>query len=217
MKKLTGALILVAFTVLFASCTTIWGSGVPESTTHALSGFDSVLVDAAFSVYIDNSNTYSVVSVVDQNLVQYLDIKVVGTTLNIAYRSGISVSTLVPSTVTIGMPDIERIEVRNASSCNLQNFTLDNLTLVVASASTLRYGSLSANSLSATVTDASSLRTLNDNLSFQSAVVNISNASTAYVPCNTAITGSISGASTLRYHSPDPLISVPIGSSMSSY
>jgi len=115
--------------VLLAGCTLvskqapITGSGNVVTQEENITGFDKVDVSHAFKVDIGQGDTFSVVTRIDDNLVQYLEVVKQGKTLRIGLRPGrpynIRRATM---EAEVTMPELTGLELSGASHTAITEF-----------------------------------------------------------------------------------------------
>jgi len=197
--------------------TVITGSGRASTQEFDLSGFSKVNVSSAFRVAIEQGERYGVSVTIDDNLVEYLDVRVEGDTLRIGMKPRLAIGFgNFTQKAEITMPQIEGIELSGATQGDISGFESDRpLEIEVSGASRLR-GSIaagetrmhvsgastveldgSASDLEVDASGASSVR-LDDFLTGD-ARVEASGASNITVSAKGRLTGSASGASTVSY------------------
>lgn len=218
MVRILGALLAIS---MIAGCmpaggVMVSGSGRATTREYDFSGFTKVNVSSAFKAAINRGADYRVSVTIDDNLLDYLDVRVEGDTLHVGMQSRVrwGFGNITQST-EITMPDIEGIELSGATQGNVSGFESDqpldaevsgasglrgdivagDTTMRVSGASTVEITG-SAPRLDAEVSGASSVRL--DNFVVEEARVDASGASNITVNAN-AVTGSASGASTVSY------------------
>ncbi len=215
------AAVMVALGLL-AGCTitgsdVVTGSGRTTTKDYDLSGFTKVNVGSAFQTQITRGEKYAVSVTVDDNIVEYLDVRVDGGTLNIGLKPRISLgfrNTTLRAQVT--MPTLDGLDLSGATRTQLSGFTnTERLDVEISGASQLR-GDISSGemrlrasgastgeltgatgALNAEASGASTVRF--DNLTSKDTTVRASGASNITVNASGKLTGDASGASTVRY------------------
>ncbi len=134
MRKRNLVLLIVA-ALLVSACATIprpgdilreisiAGSGNVVTREEAITGFDKVDVSHAFTVDISQGDTFRVVVRVDDNLVQYLEVVKVGSTLKVGLKPNLTVLVqrgTMEAEVT--MPELAGLDMSGASSVTLSGF-----------------------------------------------------------------------------------------------
>ncbi len=218
--RVLGLLLAVA---MLAGCipsiggTVITGSGRASTQEYDLSGFSRVNVSSAFRASIEQGDGYGVSVTIDDNLVEYLDVRVEGDTLHIGMKPRLSIGFgNFTQEATVTMPQIEGIELSGATQGDVTGFESDRpLEIEVSGASRLR-GDItagetrmnvsgastveidgSASDLDVEASGASSVRL--DDFATGDARVEASGASNITVNAKDRVTGSASGASTVSY------------------
>lgn len=137
MKKFLCAAIAALF--LFTSCKkeTIIGNGSTVIENRPLSGFSKVEVAGKTGVVITQGPTFKVEAKAYANLLPYLETKVVGDVLKIAYKSGTSVSND-NSVVAITIPLLSRFTTTGNSTVSILSGTASDFEAVVTGASIIQ-------------------------------------------------------------------------------
>jgi hypothetical protein len=156
---LGASIVLLLAVVLYAGCTSpITGSGILVSTPFNLDSFTVVEISHACDADIVQSGSFAVTVTIDDNLVQYLDVRTEGDTLIIGLQSGRSYSEF-EFRATVTLPDLTGVTASGASNAeltgifsNVAPFTLD---LSGASRVSVVTGNLSFGDLSCSLTGAS--------------------------------------------------------------
>lgn len=218
--RILGVLLAMA---MLAGCiptmggTVITGSGRESTQEYDFSGFSKVNVSSAFRVSIEQRDGYGVSVTIDDNLVEYLDVRVEGDTLHIGMKPRLSIGFgNFTQKAEITMPQIEGIELSGATQGDVSGFESDRpLEIEISGASRLRGDIVagetrmnvsgastveldgSASDLDVEASGASSVRL--DDLATGDARVEASGASNITVNAKGRVTGSASGASTVSY------------------
>jgi hypothetical protein len=193
------------------------GSGRSTTQEYDFRGFTRVQIGSAFEATVTQGESYSVAVTVDDNIVQYLDVRVDGDTLHIGLKPMIRFSfrdTTMRAEVTL--PDLEGLDVSGATRTRAQGFSNDKTVEVEVSGASRLTGDISSGEmnieasgashvelngetgrLDARASGASTLR-LQD-LASADTRVDASGASTIVVSPSGRLTGDASGASTVRY------------------
>jgi hypothetical protein len=193
------------------------GSGRPTTEEYDFSGFTQVEIASAFEADVTQGDGYSVSVTVDDNIVQYLDVRVDGDTLRIGLKPMLRFSfrnTTLRAEIT--MPDLTGLEASGATRVDVRGFKNDKRVDVNASGASQVNGDLSAGEMSvdasgasrvelsgqtgrldATASGASTVRL--GNLASTDTRVNASGASNITVNPSGRLTGEASGASNVRY------------------
>ena len=197
--------------------TMVTGSGRASTQEYDLSGFSKVNVSSAFRAEIRQGESYRVSVTIDDNLVEYLDVRVEGGTLHIGMKPRVSIGFRnTTQRAEITMPALEGVELSGATQGTVSGFASDRpLEVEVSGASRLR-GDITAGETRMNVSGASTVEVEGaasgldieasgassvrlDNFATQDARVEVSGASNATVNAKGKITGTASGASTVNY------------------
>lgn len=193
------------------------GSGRSVTEEYDFSGFTRVNVGSAFEVDVTQGDDYAVSVTVDDNIVQYLEVRLDGDTLRIGLRPTIRFgfgNTVLRAEIT--MPEMEGLDLSGATRTRVRGFSSDKMLDVEVSGASTLTGDISSGemnieasgasrvelsgetgALDARASGASTLR-LQD-LASTDTRVNASGASTVVVNPSGRLTGDASGASTVRY------------------
>lgn len=227
MKYIKLTMILFAAFLFLGSCGFfgIYGSGEIVDSRYGFEDFTSVSAGWTCDITILRGDRYSVTISLDDNIMPYLEAYVEGNVLHIDLDEWNSYANL-HFKATVVMPRISCLEVSGASSASVSGFdnsgafkarvsgashvradfiTSGFMDLEVSGASSLTVNSLlSSGDLSLECSGASrcDLR----NLAAGNGRIEVSGASTVYMGINGALSGSLSGASTLYYRG-NPYIS----------
>ena len=191
------------------------GSGNEVTITPEVSGFDSLDIGHSFEVDIIQSQTYSLVVTVDNNIEQYLVIDDSGGTLTLNLEDNRSYAN-VTLRAQISMPMLSALELSGASKAEFTQFeSADPFELRVSGASEAM-GDIEAGDVTIKVSGASDVRlegkgrnlllevsgASHANLkqfTVQDAAIDISGASEVIVHVNGDLNVSASGASDVTY------------------
>jgi ABC-type uncharacterized transport system auxiliary subunit len=224
MSKIALVLTVAMALALLSGCypttlggTVVTGSGRTTTQDYDFSGFTRLQIGSAFEANVQAGDSYKVTVTVDDNLVQYLDVRVTGDTLRIGFKPMLSFNfrnTTLRADVT--MPDVEGLELSGATRTRIAGFSNDKKVDVEVSGASQLSGDISSaemrieasgasraelsgttGPLDARASGASSLR-LQD-LKSTDTRVDASGASNITVNPSGKLSGDASGASTVRY------------------
>ena len=129
MKKVIAAVMVALILVsgLVASCAgvKVKGSGNLINETFDISDFTGIKVESGFQVEITESDSFSVVAIVDDNVLEHIDVKKSGDTLilkpkwNRSFRS-------VTLSAKVTMPDIDKVELSGGAKVEINGFDSSN-------------------------------------------------------------------------------------------
>jgi hypothetical protein len=125
MKKLIALflVLLSLMTVLFTGCSVIFrvaGTGEIVEKTYDFTDFTNVEISDAFQYDIKQSDSYSVVVSIHENLVDHLDIHQSGNTLFVGLK--LSPFNSADTSITITMPQLNKLVVFGACEGNVTGF-----------------------------------------------------------------------------------------------
>jgi hypothetical protein len=128
---------------------TFSGSGIITTQDKSFSGFSAVAAHKGFTAEITQSDSYSVLVKVDDNLVDKVVVTKQGNTLDVDLKPGIYVS--VTLKVMITMPDLDKLKLSGGSHGKISGFEdLDTLVVDLSGGSSVNGdGSVSELRLSA--------------------------------------------------------------------
>ena len=197
------ALILfVGFFYSWSPFGTIVGSGNVVTQDRSFSGFSSVGVSSGFSFVITQSSSYSVRTITDANIQDYIQISQSGGTLSVGLKPGYSVTTSILR-VEISMPSLRRLELSGGAHGNATGFVSTSNFAVDASGGSKVQMEGQANDLTINASGGGQLD-LSD-FAVRNANVNLSGGSTADVHVSGRIDANLSGGSHL-YYSDNPTL-----------
>lgn len=214
---------LIVALSLLAGCTfnmgdVITGSGKTITRDYDLSEFTKVSIESAFQATVTQSEAYAVSVTVDDNIEQYLDVRVDGDTLVVGLKPSLRLgfrNTTLKATVTL--PELVGFTGSGATRTQLSGFktskaagveasgasqvrgdiaTTGSMKVGASGASTVEVSGSSA-SLSVDASGASTVKL--DNFTTGDASVNASGASNITVNATGKVTGEASGASSVHY------------------
>lgn len=145
----------LACTIPFVSG--VRGSGDLVTVDERVSGFDSLNISTSFEVDIIQSQTYSLVVRVDDNIEQYLVIDQRGDTLFLGLEEG-RTYTNVALEAQISMPSLRNLELSGASKANFTQFVSSDPFEVAASGASDVRGDIEAGDVTIDLSGASDLR-----------------------------------------------------------
>ena len=193
-----------------------FGRVVNPTTTQSfpLSDFTEVSVSTVFNVTITEGPGFSVEVTVDEDIIDRVEVSVVGSTLSISLASGDGDIDTLDAAVT--MPALDSVTLEGVVNVTLNDFEQTLLTVSVGGVSRLRGNSLTIGDLTATVSGVS-LLDFGDIRPLGSANIDISGVSQARLNMDigTTLTGSVgtgqgTGVSTLFYYGTDVTVDVTI-------
>ena len=133
------------------------GSGNEVTLTPNVSGFDSLDIGHAFEVDIIQSQTYSLVITVDDNIEQYLVVDERGDTLVLGLEDGRAYSD-VTLKAQISMPELRSLELSGASDAKFTQFESSDPFDLMASGASEVEGDIEAGDVTIKLSGASDVR-----------------------------------------------------------
>ena len=143
MGKYRALFVIVVVVALLAACSpeggfgVVVGSGRLVTREESFRDFDRLDVGSAFEVNVRQGDSYQVTITVDENVVPYLDVAQVGSTLRIGLKPMTTVSS-VTLRAEITMPELVGLELSGASRGRVNGFESSrDLTLGLSGAASL--------------------------------------------------------------------------------
>jgi hypothetical protein len=141
LKKMIAAVMVALILVsgLLTSCAgvKILGSGNVINEAFDLSGFTEIKAQNGFQVEVTQSDYFSVVAIVDDNVLEHIDIKNSGDTLIIRPKANRSFRS-VTLTAKVTMPDVDKIELSGGAKVEVKGFnSSDTLPITLSGGSHL--------------------------------------------------------------------------------
>ena len=161
MRKYRVFLVVLLTVAMLLGCTvpsnsggTVTGSGNVVTQEEDFSGFDNLEVSHAFRVTIRQGDAYRVVVRVDDNLVQYLRVSQVGSTVQIDLTSGVNVQKATME-AEVTMPSLGELDLSGASSVTVTGFDTEEAFRANLSGASDLQGSIQAGDVRLDVSGAS--------------------------------------------------------------
>lgn len=121
------------------------GSGALETLEYDLSDFDSITASHTFEVDIQYAGAYSVVVRTDEDVVEYLDVSVLGSRLNLGLKSGYNYNFRnVILEAEVSLPRLTEISLSGASYANIWGFESNESLQLDLSGSSEAFGDIVA-------------------------------------------------------------------------
>jgi len=198
---------------------TVKGSGNVVTEERDVSGFDSVAVSGLGRVIITQGDEESLTVETDDNLMQFIETKVSGGTLELGFTDEVERKILDPSDSIIfrlSVIDLTALNISGAASFEIQELDTDHLEMILSGAGNVRIDSLTATDLVVTISGAGNMDlagqvetqeiALNGlgsydapNLESQEAAVNIGGAGSATIWVRDRLDVTIGGAGNVDY------------------
>jgi predicted small secreted protein len=213
---LVGGLLLLAFALV--GCNAVIGNGDVIEETRDLDSFSRIDISGAGDVVVEYGDSESVRIEAESNLMEYLETTVSGDTLEISTRDNTSLNTSIGYTFYVTVTELEGMTISGAADVNLPDVVTENdFTIRVSGAGDVVAESLQAESLTVDISGAGSVRvdggevesqdvTLSgagdyraSDLISQDAEVDLSGAGGITLYASGELSGSVSGAGSVRY------------------
>ena len=108
----------------------IKGNGTIETKTFPQNNFNAISIAGGWTADIRYSETFSIQIETDENMFPYLDISLTGTTLNIGFKSGYSISPT-QCKVSITMPALIRLQTAGSLTAVISLFNIPQETMSI--------------------------------------------------------------------------------------
>jgi hypothetical protein len=194
------------------------GSGKIVTNTYSVSGFSGIEASNVMDVTVTTGTDYSVSVSCDGNIMEHMTVSVKNGTLHLGDLDVWSVNPT-KMTATVSMPAVSAVNASGASKVSVGNVQAGAFSSTVSGASRVTVEILDADSIDLEISGASTFtvassslggQSLNANISGDShaglfnlpvgsAVLNVSGASDAEANASLSISGTSSGASSIRY------------------
>jgi hypothetical protein len=206
---------------VLAGCTfganVVTGSGRTTTQNYDFSGFTKVSLGSAFQADIKQGQSYATSVTVDDNLVEYLDVRVDGDTLHIGLKPRVSLgfrNTTLRAQIT--MPDLVGLDLSGATRTQLSGFNNAKPAAVEISGASQLHGDITTGEMQMRASGASTVQISGatgpldveasgastvrlDNFKSTDTHVRASGASNITANASGKLTGDASGASTVSY------------------
>ena len=217
--RLVGVLVVLG---LVAGCTfnggsVLTGSGRATTRDYDFTGFTKVSVGSAFQAEITRGESFTTSVTVDDNLVQYLDVRMDGSTLHVGLKPSLNLgfrNTTLRAKVT--MPDLQGLDLSGATRTQVSGFSNTSAADVEISGASQLHGDLTTGELRMRASGASTVEISGatdaldveasgastvrlDNFTSKDTQTRASGASNITVSASGRLTGEASGASSVRY------------------
>ena len=174
----------------------IVGSGHVVTQNRPFSDFSSVSVSSGFEFVIEQSNSFNVTTVTDDNIQSYIQVSKLGDTLSVGLKPGYGVTTLTLR-VEISMPSLGRLELSGGSHGSATGFISTNNFQLDASGGSRVQMLGRAGDLKVSASGGSQMNLFN--FAVRDANVELSGGSQAEVNISGRLDANLSGGSRLTY------------------
>ena len=126
----------------------IKGNGTIETKTFPQNNFNAISIAGGWTADIRYSETFSIQIETDENIFPDLDISVAGTTLNIGFKSGYSISPT-QCKVSITMPALIRLQTAGSLTAVISSFNMpkDSMSIDIAGSGNITARDITVNTL----------------------------------------------------------------------
>jgi hypothetical protein len=157
--KLVGLLVIAVVLLTACGVRTIRGSGKVITEERDVSGFDSVTLSGYGRVIITQGDEEALTVETDDNLMQYIETKVRGRTLEISFTEEKTIVDPSESIIfRLSVIDLTALATSGAGSFEIDALDADRLEVDVSGAGDIEIGSLNATDLVVTVNGAGNVR-----------------------------------------------------------
>jgi hypothetical protein len=108
------------------------GSGNVVEETRTVSGFDTVILKGVGNIFIEQGRSEGLRIEAEDNLIEHMEIEVVGDRLEIGFKNVINLRPTKPINFYVTMIDVESIQLLGSGNINAGPITTDELRLVLA-------------------------------------------------------------------------------------
>ncbi len=147
--------VITTLLVIFTGCQSfscsgevIKGNGTIETKTFPQNNFNAISIAGGWTADIRYSETFSIQIETDENIFPDLDISVAGTTLNIGFKSGYSISPT-QCKVSITMPALIRLQTAGSLTAVISSFNLpkDSMSIDISGSGNITARDITVNTL----------------------------------------------------------------------
>lgn len=126
----------------------IKGNGTIETKTFPQNNFNAISISGGWTADIRYSETFSIQIETDENIFPDLDISVAGTTLNIGFKSGYSISPT-QCKVSITMPALIKLQTAGSLTAIISSFNMakDSMSIDIAGSGNITARDITVNTL----------------------------------------------------------------------
>ena len=149
------AVVITALLVICIGCRSfscsgevIKGNGTIETKTFPQNNFNAISISGGWTADIRYSETFSIQIETDENIFPDLDISVAGTTLNIGFKSGYSISPT-QCKVSITMPALIKLQTAGSLTAIISSFNLpkDSMSIDISGSGNITARDITVNTL----------------------------------------------------------------------
>ena len=144
------ALLCICISCQSFSCSgeVIKGNGTIETKTFPQNNFNAISISGGWTADIRYSETFSIQIETDENIFPDLDISVAGTTLNIGFKSGYSISPT-QCKVSITMPALIKLQTAGSLTAIISSFNMpkDSMSIDIAGSGNITARDITVNTL----------------------------------------------------------------------
>jgi hypothetical protein len=234
-KMKTRSIIRIAFlavlTVMAYACENSWsclrGNGIPGEETRIISGFNGVVSEGDFDVFIVPDPDFAVKLEADENLIQYIRTRVSGNKLILDQGTRKCLRSDSPIMITVYMPEVAYLELTGSGIISGDNIEADELTVHLTGSGLIDLRELKAGLLDALITGSGEMifwgETIDAdlditgsgmirafNLESFNCIANISGSGSMEIKVENQLTAYISGSGNIYYQGNPPSVSVKV-------
>ncbi|UTC97039.1 DUF2807 domain-containing protein [Treponema denticola] len=147
--------VITALLVIFTGCQSfscsgevIKGNGTIETKSFPQNNFNAISISGGWTADIRYSETFSIQIETDENIFPDLDISVAGTTLNIGFKSGYSISPT-QCKVSITMPALIKLQTAGSLTAIISSFNMpkDSISIDISGSGNITARDITVNTL----------------------------------------------------------------------
>lgn len=191
--------------------------GSLASEDRAVSGFDEVKLQGSGTLEITQDGSEGLRVEASEDVLQYIETKVVGDELTIGFKPGMPVMNTGPIYFYLSVDDLERVQVSGSGNVNMESLKTENLELVVSGSGNMNLRDVKAKKLDLNISGSGNLELAGEveqmridvsgsgncrlgDLHSQTAVVKVSGSGDVVAWVEESLDINISGSGTVKYY-----------------
>ncbi|MCB0116604.1 MAG: head GIN domain-containing protein [Caldilineaceae bacterium] len=150
--KLSMLFVVFVIAAVLAACTIVTGSGRIVSEERTVSDFTGVALSGSGELTIEQGDGYSLVVEADDNVLEWIETKVSGNTLNIGFRPGANIVN--PSRAVqyrLTMPNLNEVEISGSGSVAADRAVSERFKATVSGSGELAIDAVTAANVAVTI------------------------------------------------------------------
>lgn len=222
---------LVALTLMAYACESTWtclrGNGVPGEETRTISGFNGVVSEGEFDVFIVPDSEFAVTLEADENLIPYIRTRISGNTLIVDQGTRKCLRSDNPIRITVYMPQVAYLNLTGSGMITGDNIEADELRVELTGSGLIDLRGLKTGVLDALITGSGEMifwgETVDADLDITGSgmirafhlesvncVANISGSGSMEIKVEKQLTAYISGSGNIYYQGNPPSVSLKV-------